>query len=575
MKMNKYISMMFLALTASYTFTACSDDDTSLGEAPRLFSPVATVTAESNTLTADWNNIAGATNYNLELYRVSGTDAETGESIYEPYTTASCEGAPYTFTNLNWDEKYMLKISCDANGEKKSNVYETSEVTINYLSKISGTKSIDQAVRINWADGGEKVSFVQVLNPESREVLKTVAVSSAEYAQGFKDVYGLEAETPYLFYLYGAESEEAIGNSNYAGRVNATTAAAVDYDTQFGAGNWIDMRSWDDEEAADTLTTAGFKELIQEGMAFILKGGMEYKVSGLELDKSVTFCAGATLGESPRLVINSAMKAKKGSSISKLEFIGLDIYSDKSNEEGYVANNTDKGFGGRQVFNINGTGATITDLKFKDCHIEGFRSVVRAQAATDNINNVHFDGCSINGIGDQAVVTTNNKKGDMKNITFKDCTITNIVYLGDLRSTAGALTVNIENCTFCYAPIETNANANTPLLRFGSNAATVNISKSFFGPSLATEGSAGSKVKTYTAGTFGSIMTDGSKAAINVDHSFKTNYKWADIAGKTYPFEGLNELSMDEKALWQNPSEGDFKVVGAVGEEGIGASKWQ
>ena len=34
-----YYKTMFLALAASYIFTACSDDD-SLGEAPRLFRPV-------------------------------------------------------------------------------------------------------------------------------------------------------------------------------------------------------------------------------------------------------------------------------------------------------------------------------------------------------------------------------------------------------------------------------------------------------------------------------------------------------------------------------------------------------
>lgn len=78
-----------------------------------------------------------------------------------------------------------------------------------------------------------------------------------------------------------------------------------------------------------------------------------------------------------------------------------------------------------------------------------------------------------------------------------------------MRKTAGDITFNIENCTFCYAPLETIANANTPLFRFNgnSNTVTLNISKTIFGPSLATTGSAGANRLAYTAGVKGSILS--------------------------------------------------------------------
>ena len=47
MKLKKYLVMMLLAGAVSYTFTACSDDET-LGDAPRMFRPVATLTVEQN-----------------------------------------------------------------------------------------------------------------------------------------------------------------------------------------------------------------------------------------------------------------------------------------------------------------------------------------------------------------------------------------------------------------------------------------------------------------------------------------------------------------------------------------------
>ena len=102
MKIKKYISTMFLALAASYIFTACSDDD-SLGEAPRLFRPVTSLEVKNNNLIATWENIKGAQDYILELYRVTGTD-EQGNNTYELLSEISCQSSPYTFEGLDWDE---------------------------------------------------------------------------------------------------------------------------------------------------------------------------------------------------------------------------------------------------------------------------------------------------------------------------------------------------------------------------------------------------------------------------------------------------------------------------------------
>lgn len=146
-----------------------------------------------------------------------------------------------------------------------------------------------------------------------------------------------------------------------------------------------------------------------------------------------------------------------------------------------------------------------------------------------------------------------------------------------MRKTAGDITFNIENCTFCYAPLETITNANTPLFRFNgnSNTVTLNISKTIFGPSLATTGSAGADRLAYTAGVKGSIFVNpNDKMNAGVSHSYKTNFTWTDLNGKTYPLDGLLPLDFDEKSLWQDPENGDFKVIGIIGEDGIGASKW-
>ena len=232
---------------------------------------------------------------------------------------------------------------------------------------------------------------------------------------------------------------------------------------------------------------------------------------------------------------------------------------------------------GGQIICLDKKNSSIKELIFKGCYIEGGRGTIRTKEATAAITNVTFDECTINGVGNQGIVTTDNKASAWEKITFKNCTITNIVMLCDMRKTAGDITLNIENCTLCYAPLETTANANTPLFRFNGNEKiiTLNISKTIFGPSLATTGSAGANRLAYTAGVKGSIFVNpNNNLNVGVSHSYKTNFTWYEYSGKTYPLDGLLPLDFDEKSLWQDPENGDFKVIGIIGEDGIGASKW-
>lgn len=567
--------MLLLAFTASSTFIGCDDDDFT-GEAPRLFRPVTSLEVQNNNIIATWENIKGATEYQLQLFRVASTD-DAGENVYELYTEATCASSPYTFEGLNWDEKYMVKIKCKST-DKESELYATTDINVTYISKIKSVKLIDNAARLTWEDGGNTIKLIKAVpeNPELETIVKEV--SDEEYRNGSADITGLASETSYTIYAYSSLEEQT--NATYAGRVSGKTTVPMDFDAIFGAGNWIDIRGYDAAAAVDTLKTADFWKNITDGMTIILRGDFDYNVNNsIKFNRSVTFRTAATLGGNARFISSGGLQCDKNATVDKIMFENVDFYSDKAIPGGgkEVATTDDKGFGGRQVFNENGTNSTIKELIFKGCHIEGYRAVIRAQADSDNINNLMFEGCTINGIGDQGLITTNNKKADWQNVTFKDCTITNVVMLGDLRSSKGELKVNIENCTFCYAPMETTANANTPLLRCDKNAVIISINKTLFGPSMASEGSAGSKIKTFTAGTAGSAFLNGAAALVSANQSYKTNFKWTEFGETkaTYPIDGLIDLSFDENTLWSAPSNGEFKVIGNIGDSGIGASKWQ
>ncbi len=566
--------LLTLAAVVGLGFASCSDDPTDQ-EAPRLFRPVASLEVSGNSIITTWDNIKEATQYELVLSRVTATD-DLGNNTYEQVRTASVESSPYVWDDLAWDEKYKVDIKC-LNSTKQSEVYSTDPVNVNYLSALTSIKLIDNAARLTWNLGGDSIRFVRAV-PQDNNAAEIVEqkVKTAEYENGYVDIYGLQAETQYVFYTYKSQSEQT--NSTYAGKLGGTTKASIDFDEKYGAGKWIDIRGWDSDMAKDTLKSEVFWQMVPDGATVILRGEQEYKVNNaIKLDRSVAFVTGSTLGGNAKFISSGGITCASEAVIDKVKFEDIDFISDKAMPGGgnEIETNTDKGFGGRQVLNNNGTKSTIKELIFDGCTVTGYRAVVRAQNASDAIQKITFKGCTINGIGDQGVVTTTNKAADWQSISFTDCTITNIVMMCDLRATAGDLTFTVNQCTFCYAPIETTANKNTPLFRFGSNPATLNITNSLFGPSMASTGSGGEDCLPYQAGTAGSIFLDNQEAPVSAAHSFKTNFGWTLIGEATYPIDQLTSLSMDENALWKAPQSGDYTVIGNIGESGIGATKWQ
>lgn len=647
MKSLKYFVISLFGLLLTGVMSSC-DDDLKDGNAPRLFRPVASLETNNNSIITTWDNISGATSYTLKLFKVTGTD-EAGNNIYELYKTVTCESSPYTFDDLEWDEKYKVAITCNGT-DKSSGEYETSDASIPYPTTLKSVKTIESAARVTWDNGKKEETAVpaeeetvgcssggcscegcgkgdactcencQCPNCKSSEeddddasseeettpitVIKAIVavpvnggerivkiINSSTFEQGYTDIMGLDAQTQYYFIAYTTDDESEFNNSTYAGRLSGTTGKAIDFDEKYGAGMWVDIRNYDEKEAKDTLKSETFwnEVVTKDGMTIILRGDFDYKVNNsIAIDKSVRFVTASTLGSNARFVSSGGITLAKGVDVDWLEFENVDFISDKAlNGDNDVKTNTDKGWGGRQVFNINNTGSTLKKLSFKGCTVTGYRAFVRAQQATDNINEIVVDGCTLNCIGDQGVFTTTNKAADWQKVTLKNSTVTNIIMLCDLRATAGALTFNIENCTFCYAPLETTANANTPLMRMNGNKNTisVNISNTLFGPSMASEASEGEMIHTYTAGVAGSIFLNGNTGAeetplptpqVSVSKSFKTNFGWwANDKGVTYPIDALQELGMDEKTLWNAPDKGEFRIMANLPESGLGAPMWQ
>lgn len=557
---------IILSLFAVVAFTGCEEEK--LGDPPRLFRPIVSMSNQGNDLIAEWDNLKDALYYELKLYKANGTD-EAGADIFELYREVETNASPYTFENVEWDEKYKIEIK--AFGETlNSNVYETDDYSVIYISKMTSVRVIDNAALLMWKKEGdlEPITHFKLINEAEMDTVD-VDVSLDEFERGQMTFNGLMPETQYRIQAYTGEEQNG---DTYDGRIRFKTVMAENYDEIYGEGRWTDLRGQDDPD----VIINNFSQL-SEFDAVILEGGFQYNVSNLiAFERSITFTTGLSLAGNAVFVHSGGLKSAANG--INLLFNKIDFISDKALETP-VRENTDKGFGGRQVYNVNNDGFVVGEMKFSNCRFEGFRAVIRLQGGgVDGIEKLSFHNCTFNGIGDQAVITTNNQANTLNEVNFTDCTLLNVVMLCDLRASKTPTNLTVDGCTFCYAPIETIANGNTPLFRLGNNAVVLSINNSIFGPSVASTGSAGSDMLAYTAGKKGSVLLAGANALVSANNSYKTNFEYTEIGeGKTtYPIADLANLAVNEKELFLEPEDENFTIVYSfAGAKTAGASKWR
>jgi len=569
-KILKSLLLLSAVTMATGTLVSCSDDD--LPAADALFRPIISETdniehgLDANNapyMIIKWDNYTNANEYTIRIEANDGSD--TREVKTSELTVR--------FDNLQYDKEYNISISsANTLTGLTSKPFTLTTTSLDYptrLATLGASDVIDTQARVHWT--GDETMYDELklyVNATDSLVADTTLNTSAIDAKVFI-FKNLKPKTTYRV--------EAYQEGNYRGKKLFSTVAPENYE-----GHVIDLRGMEDgatyistdQIAADVSDNQG------EDIVYVLEGGTTYKISGgtaiPSTDKSITFVTGLTLAGNAVFRSGGGITLASGAEVEALNFEKIDFISDKAMPGGdnELPGNTSKNFGGRQVFNLNGVKGTVKNLTFKNCSVQGYRAMVRSQQDGDNINNIVLDGCYLNGLGDQGVFATNNKSGDWRSITMTNCTVTNIVMLCDLRMVTNHLQLNIENCTFCYAPIETTANANTPLLRLGSGNVSLNLKNTLFGPAMASSESAGGDVHMNVAGTAGSIFLNGTLGNSVVEQSYKTNFQWTELGAdepKIYPIEGLTDLGISETELWNKPAGGDFGIKGKV--PGVDLSK--
>ena len=546
MNLLKLMTVGCLLSCFSGLMTSCSDDDDAGSKV--LLRPVTAMEIVQNKAYLSWKSVEGATEYIVEVYKV----VDKGEELYKTETVPGDRSS--CVIDLDWEENYKFKVKCEGNG-RLSGYWETEVTGILYrpLSiELGEARTIDTQALISWTPNDTVVITALTAVPMG---LETVNSQDIEYLAGSKIIDDLTPETSYRVSLYSGEEQNS---DTYQARIEVKTAVTENLDEDYGTANRIDLRN--EAFDPDYFNKLDWNSLA-EGTTFVLPAGKTYVLNSgetvIEFAHSVHFVTPQTLEDYPTFSFDNAFRIVEGGVVDKVTFKRINLRASKSLSE--VADNS---LSGKQVICPESDVFLINTIDFTNCYIENFRSIVRSKKATGNVGAIAFKECTINAIGNQGIVSTDGKNGNYINdVSFDECTITNICGIADLRNSSSGKSISITNTTFCYAPME-----NSFLFRVDPSIA-VKIENCVFGGSMKIDGKL---PKFNELGSGGQDDYTGVYPFSSVN-SFQANDRTSSKGNL-----GLSDSKMSTTTLFTAPGTNNFKLNELfTGCSSVGASKWR
>lgn len=554
MNLLKLMTVGCLLSCFSGLMTSCSDDDDAGSKV--LLRPVTAMEIVQNKAYLSWKSVEGATEYIVEVYKV----VDKGEELYKTETVPGDRSS--CVIDLDWEENYKFKVKCEGNG-RLSGYWETEVTGVLYrpLSiELGEARTIDTQALISWMPNDTVVITALTAVPMGLETvnsqdIKVYNVSSEEYLAGSKIIDDLTPGTSYRVSFYSGDEQSS---DTYQARIEVKTTVTENLDEDYGTANRIDLRN--EAFDPDYFNKLDWNSLA-EGTTFVLPAGKTYVLNSgetvIEFAHSVHFVTPQTLEDYPTFSFDNAFRIVEGGVVDKVTFKRINLRASKSLSE--VADNS---LSGKQVICPESDVFLINTIDFTNCYIENFRSIVRSKKATGNVGAIAFKECTINAIGNQGIVSTDGKNGNYINdVSFDECTITNICGIADLRNSSSGKSISITNTTFCYAPME-----NSFLFRVDPSIA-VKIENCVFGGSMKIDGKL---PKFNELGSGGQDDYTGVYPFSSVN-SFQANDRTSSKGNL-----GLSDSKMSTTTLFTAPGTNNFKLNELfTGCSSVGASKWR
>ena len=279
MNLMKLMAVGLLLSCFSALLTGCSDNDDSSSKV--LLRPVATMEVVQNKAYLSWKTVEGATEYVIEVYKVTDKGEELYKTEIVPASQSSC------VIDLDWEENYKFKVKCIGDG-RLSGYWETEVTGILYrpLSiELKESRAIDTKALVAWIPNDTVVITALTAVPMgteevSTQTMKVYPVSAEEYLSGSKVIDGLSPETAYRVSLYSGEEQTS---DTYQARVEVKTEATENLDADYGTANRVDLRN--EAFDPDYFNKLDWNSL-EEGTTFLLPAGKTFVVNS----RVCTFC---------------------------------------------------------------------------------------------------------------------------------------------------------------------------------------------------------------------------------------------------------------------------------------------
>lgn len=513
--------IFFLLLITTGLINACKKA-TDL-EMPRLFRPQlsGSLTADSNTIVAAWQNVSGATAYQLQLSRDTFRTVDLSITLDTNVAVVK---------QLLFNQLYQLQVRAIAADTSRNSKWDSLGAikTLSSILKVPGLDDITvNSVRVKWTTKGAPVTSIKILRAVDSSQVAQAAILAIDATNELKVVTGLQAATPYIILLYsGAEMR---------GSVNFTTKEPF-------SGTLIDLTGISGRPGVLTDTLP----VIAAGSTVLLKRGETYNIaSGVSFNKSLVIMSAPdlTTNVQAKLFFTANFSFTAGANIDLLEFNDVYMYGDN--------------YGSRYVFN-NTASANVGKLKFMNCRAEIFRGMVRLQSGTLTINDFIIDNSIIDSIGNYSMLNIA-ASCTISNISITNSTIYKVE--GVVTSAQNSQSLLVQNCTFNEAPL---GNSKNYYFDYGAyNVANgITISNSLFG--IGKNSAGATTVRGFRAGSATTVY-------------ITNNYRTSDYLSAGNDIPNTTIYTRPVSQLWKNAALGDFTIIDNAfpGKGSAGDPRWR
>lgn len=531
-------NIKYLAVVAVFfvmLISSCQKED-ELGQADRLFRPIVTKTTYGGTwIRVEWDKYSNVKTYHLQL------STDTFKTIISDVDT---DTTFYKFENLEYDTNYFIQIK-SIGAELESRYLQSKAIRTpdfpTKLNSITSNNVIDTQVKVSWLDAS--YDSLVVLNAGTR--VKSIIVTDENNADKVVIIKSLMPATSYIVKSYQG--------GNYQGKKSFATLAS-----QVFVGDVVDLRNFTDAESYLMLNQAYFDQLKIDhpnGVTVILSGGTHYELSGTILVKSAfNLVTGYSFSGKAIFEVNGNFNLEAGTVIGNVHFEKLKFTDHPS------CLRTTANYGGKYIFNINGSGSVLDNVSFEDCDIRYKRGIVRVQTAA-TLNSVSINNCFMDSIGGYGVVNLDNAGVITKSISVSNSTVAHT----DLFLRGEKMTLELEN--FKVTNVTTYSTPVSYFFQFG-NITKAEISNCLFGA-----------VKNTTTGAQG-FITKGITTS-TIQNNFRTgDCKWVALTdaggaviGDKNPIEST-QLSGTSADIFGDVNANNYTVADPKLKGKIGDPRW-